>query len=581
MTTPTFGDLNHFYLLDRGWDKKPQHKGRSLLGLAVRKRDITENIAIRYKTVLINKNDGRMTVEHYPNYYRISRAKDIMQRGNIPSKDIEILKIDDDDPLREDLVYLENSAASSYDPSRLSNLKIDSTGLAVRFVEDDSLKYAKPRPKKPEPVIQEEPEEHADQPEEQDAPDIGTSPYIVGTPVNKTEMFFGRDSIIEEIKRQLSPKDTSNVILLEGNRRSGKTSILKYLDMNNILPDWILVDISLQGITGHDTLPGIPTRNLYPKIAREIGEAVHRRGIGFSLPGMESFDPDRLFGIQLKELLKRYFAGENYFEDFEDFLKVVIDAVKPLRLLLMFDEFDKLQDGIDSGVTSPQIPENIRYLLHTYSDNLSAIITGSRRLKRLREEYWSVLFGLGHRIGVSSIPSEDARRLITKPVEGKLVFEPEREVCGRITRLTACQPFLIQMICNRIFEFGAKKNQRTITPRIVELSANDMITDSEHFRTVWECVETDRQRLILALCAKNMDRDHFTLNRIEEELEKRGIVVSEGGRVADDLESLRELELIDLDSMEEPARYRITVPLMCWWINRNIDMEDVRQKAAG
>ena len=29
----------------------------------------------------------------------------------------------------------------------------------------------------------------------------------------------------------------------------------------------------------------------------------------------------------------------------------------------MIDEFDKLQAGIDDGITSPQVPENIRHLL--------------------------------------------------------------------------------------------------------------------------------------------------------------------------------------------------------------------------
>ena len=80
----------------------------------------------------------------------------------------------------------------------------------------------------------------------------------------------------------------------------------------------------------------------------------------------------------------------------------------------MLDEFDKLQEGIDSGITSPQVPENIRYLLHTYQ-GMSAILTGSRRLKRLREEYWSALFGFGHRISVSELPLEDARLLVTRP----------------------------------------------------------------------------------------------------------------------------------------------------------------------
>ena len=60
----------------------------------------------------------------------------------------------------------------------------------------------------------------------------------------------------------------------------------------------------------------------------------------------------------------------------------------------MLDQFDKLQEGIDNGITSPQVPENIRYLVQTYP-RFSAILTGSRSMKRLREEYSSALYGLG------------------------------------------------------------------------------------------------------------------------------------------------------------------------------------------
>src|SRR5262249_23315105 len=55
--------------------------------------------------------------------------------------------------------------------------------------------------------------------------ELGPSPYIVGKPVFQEEMFFGRDDVMQKIKLQLRADHHANVILLEGNRRSGKTSI--------------------------------------------------------------------------------------------------------------------------------------------------------------------------------------------------------------------------------------------------------------------------------------------------------------------------------------------------------------------
>src|SRR6185295_15658237 len=155
----------------------------------------------------------------------------------------------------------------------------------------------------------------------------------------------------------------------------------------------------------------------------------------------------------------------------------------PRRLLLMLDEFDKLQEGIDTGVTSPQVPENIRHLLQ-HQAGLSAILTGSRRLKRLREEYWSALFGLGYRIGISALPLEDAQRLVSEPVVDRLTYLPAAR--DRLVELCARQPFLVQSLCNRVFERAAEEKRRTITLGAVNEAAAEMVRENEHFRTLWD-----------------------------------------------------------------------------------------------
>ncbi len=118
-------------------------------------------------------------------------------------------------------------------------------------------------------------------------------------------------------------------------------------------------------------------------------------------------------------------------------------------MVLMIDEFDKLQEGIDHGITSPRIPENIRYLIQN-EPGFSVIITGSRRMQRLRHEYWSALYVLGSRIGVSALDEADARHLVVEPFKGRLRYSDE--AIKRIIHLTARQPFLIQSVCNRITE---------------------------------------------------------------------------------------------------------------------------------
>ncbi len=407
--------------------------------------------------------------------------------------------------------------------------------------------------------------------------ELGTSPYIVGSPIDQEAMFFGRQDIIDTIRRQLSASHRANVILLEGNRRTGKTSILKRLEAPGVLPGWVTVNCSFQGGEGHECRAGLPTNEVFRLMARDVFMAAHNAGLRVWFPNTEPPDPEKRFRVALVRALSKAFSVRRPFEVFELFLQDVLEAASPRRVLLMLDEFDKLQEGIDTGITSPQVPENIRYLLHTYP-GMSAVLSGTRRLKRLREEYWSALFGFGHRIPVSELPEKDARLLVTRPIEGRLSYVPEAR--DRVVELCSRQPFLIQSLCNRIFERAARLEKRSVTVGDVGTAAEVMVEDNEHFRTLWGYAASERKRFILALCQHlERDPDPVTLSLLEAKLEEFSIVLPRSDRLGEDLEFLCELELLRHQGTTRGSAYAIAIPLMAKWIRRNIDFEDQRQRA--
>ena len=407
--------------------------------------------------------------------------------------------------------------------------------------------------------------------------DLGASPYIVGNPVDRQEMFFGRTDIMDRIQRQLGASTHANVILLEGNRRTGKTSILRQLGKANVLPGWIPVYCSLQDAEGDDDRGGITTRNVFKLLARTTGWALSDAGVETWLPGLPERDPGRPYKLAFLSALNQAFAGEHAFETFELYLSAAVDAASPRRVLLMLDEFDKLQEGIDAGITSPQVPENIRHLLQ-HQPSLSAIITGSRRLKRLREEYWSALFGLGYRIGISALSIDDARRLVTEPVEGRLAYLPQAR--DRLVELCAGHPFLVQSLCNRVFEQAAATGDSTATVDGVQRAATEMVRDNEHFRTLWDYTGSARRRLLLALCDRLQDKpDAVNLDLFEVEFRERGVPLRRVRDLADDVMELRELELLDFDEWYRGGTYRLAVPLMAEWLKMNVDFDDLVVRA--
>ncbi len=408
--------------------------------------------------------------------------------------------------------------------------------------------------------------------------DLGGSPYVTGSPLEpnqQIDVFYGRSQLLDQISRQIV--DSGNVILLEGNRRAGKTSILHHLEGATAVPGWLAAYCSLQGAQGSGQVVGVPTHEVFREIATSIAKALVKLKVDAPLPN-GSVIPAGNAGLGIARACREGIAEDSPFADFRDYLEVVLGllAAQGLGLVLMLDEFDKLQEGIDNGVTSPQVPENIRFLIQTFP-RFSAILTGSRRLKRLREEYWSALYGLGTSISVTGLEPDDARKVVVEPVRGKLTYSPE--AIERIIEVTARQPYLLQCLCNRIFDFAAQTKTRSITLSVVEQACAALVKDNEHFASLWDYAGSDRRRLILMLCAQRKGQtDLVAFGELQELLTQRGVEISH--EILDaDLAILRELDLLDLVGKIGDGHYQLAIPLMAAWIEQQQDYEIVLSRA--
>lgn len=408
-----------------------------------------------------------------------------------------------------------------------------------------------------------------------DSVDLGDSPYFVSEPVgpNRDDVFFGRDELLAEMKQQIK---SGNVILLEGNRRAGKSSILKHLEGLNTVQGWLGVYCSFQGAEGSKQAVGMPTAEVWREIALSIAEGLLSLGGEIPLPDGTILPAGVDLGIAAA--CRRGIGDDAPWSDFREYLKGALKMLsqKGVGLLLMLDEFDKLQQGIDNGVTSPQIPENIRYLVQNIPQ-LSAVLTGSRRLKRLREEYWSALYGLGNRFGVTSLYEEAAQRLVVEPVQGRLTYS--REAIERAIYLTSRQPYLLQCLCNRIFRMAGKIRSRSVGLDLVNQAGEALVEENEHFASLWDYAWSDLRRFLLALCQRESGGpDILRLPVIQEHLLNYGIEISDDRLIAD-LEFLRELELIEFVGDSGGGHYELAIPMMGIWIEKEKDFTAVLAKA--
>ena len=111
------------------------------------------------------------------------------------------------------------------------------------------------------------------------------NPYIAGAPVTEARMFFGREDVFQWIENSIAGQYADHILVIHGQRRVGKTSVLKQLG-NRLPKRYIPVFFDLQGRT-HTTLD----RFLW-WLAREIVRVLKQdRGIEVPLlPGVRTTD---------------------------------------------------------------------------------------------------------------------------------------------------------------------------------------------------------------------------------------------------------------------------------------------------
>lgn len=424
---------------------------------------------------------------------------------------------------------------------------------------------------------------------------LGGNPYVTGSPLEPQHghaVFFGRDGLIAQISSQIVTH--GNVVLLEGNRRAGKTSILKHLEGSTAIPGWLAVYASLQAAEGAAQAVGVPTAEVFRLIAFELSRGIASLKVDTPLPDGSSVHREALLGEsklaklqesgRIRKACRSGISEQSPFADFRDYLGIILEIAdsQGMGIVLMLDEFDKLQEGIDNHVTSPQVPENIRFLIQSHP-RFSAILTGSRRLKRLREEYWSALYGLGTSIHVTALDADSARRVVTEPVRGRLTLSDE--AVRQIIRLTAMQPYLIQCLCNRVFDFAIQAKTRSVTVAAVERAATELVRDNEHFASLWDYAARRpppggcRRQLILLQCAMASKRNtHISFGTLREQLAQLGVEAEEADLDVD-LAYLRELDLVELSGDIGDGQYGLAIPLMAQWIAQQQDADVVTSRA--
>ncbi len=367
------------------------------------------------------------------------------------------------------------------------------------------------------------------------------NPYIAGAPVVEARMFFGREDVFEWIQNSLTGRYADHILVIHGQRRVGKTSVLKQL--GNRLPEkYIPVFFDLQGRT-HTTID----RFLW-WLAREIVRVLKQeRDITIPPPEKEVFATDA-----------------EYFE--HRFLPELRTAIGDHTLLLTFDEFDNLEESeVKEELARPLIDYLRRLMGESGLNFIFSIGSSGRKLENMQATY-TEFFKTALYKKISFLNQVQTAGLVTRPVEGLLEYEPE--AVKRIYGITSGHPYFTQLTCHELFSLCQRTGELRIRETDVEAVLDDVVErGTVNLKFTWDEASDIERWSLAALAHEKVPMDNHSL---AEYLRKQRVRFSEPDLISGVLH-LREKDILT-------EQNQFVIHLLRLWLQKNRTMEQVREE---
>jgi hypothetical protein len=272
------------------------------------------------------------------------------------------------------------------------------------------------------------------------------SPFVPGLPMLRPTRVFGRDAILHRMTEELTGANQHNVVLLLGERRIGKTTLLRLLE-RQVPKHWSTVIHDLQDAPSGSVLLERIRLALIDKVPflNDLGVPV----------GADPWDAFRRF-------LRR--ADEEF-------------ARREKHALVILDEFDKVFRGVSEGTIEREAIACLRAA--AMECRVIAFVWAGETRFLLPH-----LSGPEHRLFQSAVVHELEE--IAEPEAKKLIetgLGPIAEVLPRalVEAVRACggQPFLLQRLGHHLFERVKQQRLTTVTATDVLRVIDDELVGDE------------------------------------------------------------------------------------------------------
>ena len=269
------------------------------------------------------------------------------------------------------------------------------------------------------------------------------SPYIIGPPLTSQQsIFVGRTDISAQIEQLLIDRRRPP-LLLYGQRRTGKTSLL--LNLGRLLPNSITpLFVDLQGPASSAS----DNAGFLYNLARGMRASANRWPRNLILP-----------------TLSRETLAADPFTAFDEWLDEVEDKLGNNTALLTLDEFERLDAAITQGRFSEADVLGMLRNLIQHRPRFKVLLSGAHTLQEFQR--WSSYLINAQVVHIGYLKETEARKLVEHPVNDfALRYEPEAS--QRVLDVTRGHPFLVQLLCAEIVAY--KNEQEPAVRRLATLA---------------------------------------------------------------------------------------------------------------
>ncbi|MHB8523751.1 MAG: nSTAND1 domain-containing NTPase [Limisphaerales bacterium] len=297
--------------------------------------------------------------------------------------------------------------------------------------------------------------------------------FIFGAPIREEDasVFAGRLDIIHELRQTLVTDRHPPAVLIYGARRMGKSSILYQL------PRLLGAEFAPCTLDCSNSSVNANVGALLLAVSRAITHGLDRRGIHIELLPRKTFQIDG-------------------FEVFNDWLLGVERALPhSLRMLICFDEYEKLNEGVLAGWGAGVLD----YLRHMqqHHPKFVLVFAGRRTFHNLSQE-WTSRFVNSRATRISFLTREEWRPVIERPVSGfTLRYMPG--TMETLFAMTHGHPFLTQGVAHELVNL--LNDERRIEASVADVgraSEEVILAAEEYFHDVWNDAEAEGQSLLVS-----------------------------------------------------------------------------------